>query len=150
MQDEIVAQQLAEERLLLDALGKLHTQIGLFAGITEARLSYSDYDGRNVLVKQSDDRWVFSAVIDFEQAFPGNCENDLIQLYHKCLLTDEGLKKAFFQGYQETWRLDAGFGDRLNYYLLREGVGICSWAKKVAPHYYAEGVELVREFIDKL
>ncbi|KRQ86179.1 hypothetical protein ABG79_02020 [Caloramator mitchellensis] len=52
-------------------------------------------------------------------------------------------------GYNKYSSIDTVFFERLDYYLLRMGFGICSWTFNAAPEYYKQGMELIKRVINK-
>lgn len=147
--EEINKQELLEKELLLKAIEIMRKNYDLIKKEKEARLCHSDFDGRNVLVKKERDKWILSAVIDFEGCAAGNKDEDMINLYQKYFIHNPKLEKAFFKGYNQYCSVDKDFYEVLDYLLLCTGIGICSWARYQAPDYYREGIKLIKKQMNK-
>lgn len=148
--EEIQRQGLAERDLLLEAVRRLQGYIQLLADVREFRLIHRDFDGRNVLVEQRDGKWLVSGVIDFEGAAPGDPLIDVVNMYHRYFLEHVEAEAAFLVGYSRYCTVPKDFCRWLPVYLLREGVGICSWAYEQAMDYYLYGVALVKKVLPQV
>lgn len=147
---EIERQQLPEKELLLEASRRVRDHADLLTNVKEYRLVHNDFDGRNVLVHQRHGAWELSGVIDFESGAPGHREKDFISLYHKYFLDHPAAERAFFASYTQYCTVEDAFFTRLPVYMLKLGVGICSWANEQAPEYYVDGVVLVKRFLEQV
>lgn len=147
--EKILIQEHSEKSLLMEAINKIRDNYTIIKKeYKESRLRHNDFDGRNILIDSFENNWRLSGVVDFEQSTPGDIYTDIVGLYHKYFLENKCLEDAFFEGYNKYFKLDKNFNDKLKFYLLRRGLGICSWAFKQAPEYYQEGIKLVEMFID--
>ncbi len=145
----ILHQHLPEEKLLIKAINKIRENYDIVKEHKESCLRHNDFDGRNILVKKIKNIWRLEGIIDFEQSTPGNVDADIVGLYHKYFLENKRYEEAFLRGYYKYANIDPDFYSKLNFYLLRRGVGICSWAFKSAPNYYKEGLRLIKQFMDE-
>lgn len=140
-------QGLPEEELHKKALEKLRGNYSIFEDVDIASLCHNDYDGRNILINKRNNKWCLTAVIDFEQSFPWDKEQDLKNLYHTLFLDNPVLEKAFLKGYCQHQALGENFDRKMKAYLLYLGLNICSWAYTQAPQYYRQGVILLKRLV---
>lgn len=145
--NELSQQVLPDSDILGRAVDKIRGNYNILDDIKESHLRHNDFDGRNILVKKEKDKWVLNGVIDFEQSTPGNIDMDAAGLYHKYFLENNEFEKAFFEGYRRYSKLSPDFKEKLPFYLLSNGITICSWAYSIVPEYYKEGIKLVRMFV---
>ncbi len=148
---EVLEMHLPEEELQRRCAERLRQGYNLFADITNFSLCHHDFDGRNVLVKEIDGLWRVVGIIDFEHCYPDDFYKDIAGMYHTYFLDDgeyiEAMERSFLRGYQETLVIEQNFYQRLDYYLLGIGLGICSWAYTQAPdYYYSGGIRLLERF----
>jgi len=148
--NELLIQHIEDKPLLIKAAEKLMENADLIKNINESRLCHNDFDGRNILVICQNGKYFINGVVDFEQSFPGNAEIDIARLYFRYFLKCKDFEKYFLIGYERYMKIDKGFFERLNYYLLRIGFGICCWTYHKAPKYYKQGLELVKNYINKV
>ena len=149
MIEKVLNAHYPEIKLHKNAANVIRNNYHLIADIKEFHLCHNDFDDRNVLVRKEDGKWKLAAVIDFEQSYPGNKDIDFTSLYQKFFLDHQYLEKAFLSGYQEYSKMRDDFKDRLDFYLLRTGMSICSFAYTQAPDYYQRAVALLERILDK-
>lgn len=96
--EEISNQGLPDIKLLMKGIKILRDNYGfLYNNIKESRLTHGDFDGKNILVTNANDKYKISAIIDFESCYPENCENDLVNLYFKYFLDNKQYEKSISQ-----------------------------------------------------
>lgn len=80
------------------------------------RLCHGDLNSKNILV----DRGVISGIIDVDEVFIGNCEEDLmrIELNHFADSSSSPIKTAFFNAYHVSIALDAGYNQRRRFFYI--------------------------------
>lgn len=144
---EIENQSLPDKKILFDAIDIIKRNYKDIFRITEFRLTHNDFDGRNVLVKNMDGIYRIKAVIDFEQSYPDNCENDLTNLYFKYFVKNNQYEKYFIDGYRLHMKIHNDFYNRLKYYLLLMVIEHCSWSYEKANDYYRENIEFLKKLI---
>jgi fructosamine-3-kinase len=76
------------------------------------RLLHIDLNQKNVFVKNNQ----ISGIIDFDGAFVGHNEEELMRTEGANFSNDEELKKSFFKGYTEIIKLDLNYEKRRKYY----------------------------------
>jgi fructosamine-3-kinase len=76
------------------------------------RLLHIDLNQKNVFVKNNQ----ISGIIDFDGAFVGHNEEELMRTEGANFSNDEELKKSFFRGYTEIIKLDSNYEQRRKYY----------------------------------
>jgi len=146
---ELMQQNIDDKGILIEAAEKIKRNFNLIEDIKESRLCHNDFDGRNILIICQNGEYKVNGIVDFEQSFPGNIEMDIARLYFRYFLENKDIEKSFFEGYKKYISIDDGFFERLDYYLLRLGFGICCWTYYKAPEYYKQGLELVKKYINK-
>lgn len=144
---EVLEQDLPEQHLLINAIKTIRDNYDKLEIKTEARIVHNDFDGRNILVKKNSEIYKLSGVIDFEGSYPGNAEENLVQLYYRYFLDNKIYENAFFNGYRKYLYLDIGFYDRLHIYLLCLVVGNCSWSYIQAPDYYNDNITFLKKIL---
>ncbi|WP_297632540.1 aminoglycoside phosphotransferase family protein [uncultured Clostridium sp.] len=146
---EIENQKLPDEKVLFKAIKIIRENyIELFSD-TVFRLTHNDFDGRNILVKESKGIYNISAIIDFEQSYPDNNENDLANLYFKYFTQNRDYEKVFLDGYKKYMRVDESFYKKLRVYLMIMGIEHCSWSYEKAHKYYSENIEFLKKLLEK-
>ena len=78
------------------------------------RLLHTDLNKKNVFAHNG----MMSCIIDFDDAFVGHNEEELMRIEGAHFSDNETLREAFFQGYTELISLDAGYAERRTYYYL--------------------------------
>jgi len=78
------------------------------------RLLHDDLNQKNVFLKDHK----ISGIIDFDNAFVGHTEEELMRTETANFSDDEDLKKSFFKGYTEIVKLDDNYEQRKEYYRL--------------------------------
>lgn len=144
--DKISKKSLYEKDLMLEGLDTLYNKVSEFEDIEEPRLVHNDFSARNIIVRKKKDKWVLNAIIDFENSMAGNLEEDLAVLYQKHFLDNKALEKSFFDGYGE---INSKFFERLDIYLLKRSLDVCTWANQYAPAYYRENINIIKEILKK-
>lgn len=144
---EVLNQVLPQKELLLEAIEIIRNNYKKLNIDVEARLVHNDFDGRNILVKEENGQYRLSGIIDFEGSYPGNVEENLVQLYYRYFLDNEEYEIAFFKGYNKHINLDRGFTERLYIYFLCFVVGNCSWAYTQAPDYYIANMNFLKRLL---
>jgi aminoglycoside phosphotransferase (APT) family kinase protein len=144
---EVLEQDLPEQHLLFNAIKAIRDNYDKLEIKTEARIVHNDFDGRNILVKKDNGIYRLSGVIDFEGSYPGNAEENLVQLYYRYFLDNKSYENAFFNGYSKYLNLDIGFYDRLYIYFLCFVVGNCSWSYIQAPDYYNDNITFLKKIL---
>lgn len=76
------------------------------------RLLHIDLNQKNVFVKNNQ----ISGIIDFDGAFVGHNEEELMRTEGANFSNDEELKQSFFKGYTELIKLDSNYEQRRKYY----------------------------------
>ncbi|SFH66916.1 Fructosamine-3-kinase [Tindallia magadiensis] len=142
-------QTLPDFPLLKKAVEKINEQAEEVKEIKEARLVHQDYDGRNILVSTKAEPVSITGILDFEQSCAGNAEIDLADVYARYFLHSKTYEKSFLRGYQEHLPIDPGFFQRLPLYILHKGITICSWSYQQAPLYYREGIEMIKQMLNR-
>lgn len=145
---ELLNQDLPNKDLLINAINIIRDNYEKLNIKTEARLVHNDFDGRNILVKKESKIYKLSGVIDFERSYPGNAEENLVQLYYRYFLDNKDYEDAFFKGYKKYLGIDEGFNDRLYIYLLCFVVGNCSWSFIQASDYYNDNVKFLKKLLE--
>ncbi|MTI68791.1 MAG: aminoglycoside phosphotransferase family protein [Firmicutes bacterium] len=145
--DNLLKQQLPDINLQRKAAKKLRDNYHLIDNISVSRLSHNDFDGRNVLVKKTDEKWKLSGVLDFEQCIPWDKDQDIATLYHKYFLKSKEYKEAFYRGYNKYFNDKDINKEKINFYLLYNGLVICSWTYDVVNEYYKEGIKLLKHLV---
>jgi aminoglycoside phosphotransferase (APT) family kinase protein len=144
---EVFNQVLPQRDLLLEAIEIIRNSYEKLNINVEARLVHNDFDGRNILINKDNGLYKLSGVIDFEGSYPGNAEENLVQLYYRYFLDNKEYENAFLRGYNKYINLDIGFKERLYIYFLCFAVGNCSWAYTQAPDYYNDNIRFLEDII---
>ena len=142
--NEVINQSLPDKDILIKAIGIIRENYEILRSETVSRLVHKDFDGRNLLVNKDNGIYKLSGVIDFEVSYPGNAEENFVQLYFKYFIDNKDYENAFFGGYREYMHLDYSFKERLYIYLLCFVVGNCSWAYIQAPDYYNDNIQFLK------
>jgi aminoglycoside phosphotransferase (APT) family kinase protein len=145
--NKVLEQDLPDKHLLINAIETIRDNYDKLKIKIEARLVHNDFDGRNILVKKDHEIYRLSGVIDFECSYPGNAEENLVQLYYRYFLDNKDYEKAFFKGYEKYLDIDQEFHDRLFIYLLCFIVGNCSWSYIQAPDYYNDNIRFLMKIL---
>lgn len=149
IEETILQSSPTHKSLLLEGIATLKEHIYLLNSVTTPTLCHNDYDGRNILVKETDGKFHVSGLIDFEQSIPWDQSYDFISLYLKVFVQNNSLEKAFWTGYNIQEKDKIAFEEKKNFYLLYQGVMIGSFAEQTAPGYYDFGVSLVKKYHQK-
>jgi len=144
IENTISIEQLPDHTLLQKSLSYLNKNLSLLDTVQSPTLCHNDYDPRNILVSSTKKGFAFSGIIDFEQSMPWDKDLDFISLSHKILDCHPHLKKAFFEGYGFTQKMNMQFETKKKFYLVYQGTMIASFAYKFAPHYYHTGILLIK------
>jgi len=147
--DYVLEQKLDEEKLILEAI-QLTKELLSKVDLTNKKLIHNDLNCRNVIVDNNDGKYTFKGVIDFETGRIGHPYSDLLKLYHVDFEINTSFKNSFFEGYSKYQSVGKGFEEQMDIMLLYLGVSIASWAKKQAPKYYYDGIELIKKQMEKL
>lgn len=147
--NEVLEQDLPDKCILINAIEIIRDNYEKFNIKIEARLMHNDFDGRNILVKENSGVYKLSGIIDFEGSYPGNADENLIQLYYRYFLDNKHYEKAFFKGYKKYINESNKFNERLNIYLLCFIVGNCSWSYIQALDYYKDNIEFLKKILNK-
>ena len=78
------------------------------------RLLHDDLNQKNILIENKK----ISGIIDFDNAFVGHNEEELMRTETANFLNNIELKNAFFEGYEEIIPLDKGYEKRRPFYYL--------------------------------
>jgi aminoglycoside phosphotransferase (APT) family kinase protein len=147
--NEVLEQDLPDKHLLINAIKIIRDNYEKLNIKIEARLLHNDFDGRNILVKENGGVYKLSGIIDFECSYPGNAEENLVQLYYRYFLDNKYYENAFFKGYKKYISESSKFIERLNIYMLCFVVGNCSWSYIQATDYYKDNIEFLKKFLNK-
>lgn len=142
---DIEQNMLPDKEVLIEAIKKVRNLLPSLDVKVIPRLIHNDFDGRNILVDKKAADYELKGIIDFEGCFPGNPEENFINLYYRYFLEHRDLEEAFFKGYNRYLQTDAGFYDRLPFYLLCFAISNCSWAFYQARDYYFENIKFLKE-----
>ncbi|KOF57756.1 hypothetical protein AGR56_16065 [Clostridium sp. DMHC 10] len=135
-------------KLLMKGIKILRDNYGfLYNNIKESRLTHGDFDGRNILVTNANDKYKISAIIDFESCYPENCENDLVNLYFKYFWIINSMKKASLNGYNKYMVIQSEFYKKLKVYLIRLIIDHCSWSYIRANDYYTSNIDFLKRLL---
>ena len=145
--EEIENQNLPDKELLFKAIDIIKQNYKDIFSATEFRLTHNDFDGRNVLVEENAGIYKIKAIIDFEQSYPDNCENDLANLYLKYFIVNKQYEKYFIDGYRLYMKIDDNFHKKLKYYLILMVIEHCSWSYEKANDYYIENIEFLKKIL---
>lgn len=145
--EEIENQNLPDKELLFEAIDIIKQNYKEIFGVTEFRLTHNDFDGRNVLVEENAGIYKIKAIIDFEQSYHDNCENDLANLYFKYFIVNKQYEKCFIDGYRLYMKIDDNFHKKLKYYLILMVIEHCSWSYEKANDYYIENIEFLNKIL---
>lgn len=139
-----------ELALIKEAEAQLKTMFCRLNEVKQASLCHSDFGPRNIMVRKHDDVYKLAAIIDFERCTPSDPDKELIYNYLPLLESEPYLACAFKRGY-EKYRLinQDSLLKKKDFYMLFEGLLICSWAKNVAYDYYLEGVNNLKTTLKK-
>lgn len=144
---EIENQDLPDKNLLFKAVAIIKENYKELFSLTKFRLTHNDFDGRNVLVEEKSGIYRVKAIIDFEQSYPDNCENDLANLYFKYFIENKEYEKFFMDGYSLYMKIDEDFHHKLKYYLMLMAIEHCSWSYEKANDYYSENIEFLKKIL---
>lgn len=144
---EIEKQNLCDKKLLFKAIDIIRDNYEDIFRVTEFRLTHNDFDGRNVLVEELDGIYKLKAIIDFEQSYPDNCDNDLANLYFKYFFDNKQYEKYFLYGYSLYMKIDEEFYDKLKLYLMVMVIEHCSWSYEKANDYYIKNIEFLKRIL---
>jgi len=145
--EEIINQDLPDTELLMKGIKILRNNYKFLYNIKESRLTHGDFDGRNILVANTNGQYRISAIIDFELCYPQNCENDLANLYFKYFFDNKDYEKAFFKGYSEYMVIDNEFYKKLKFYLIYMVIEHCNWSYIKANDYYIENINFLKRLL---
>ncbi|MBA1333641.1 MAG: hypothetical protein HPY66_0034 [Firmicutes bacterium] len=148
--NNLLGQCLPEHKIHKRAAEVIRQNYRKVSGVEKAVLCHNDYDERNVLVSRIDGEWRVEGIIDFEQSLPWDRDRDIVELYYSLLIEGSGLEQAFLKGYNRYSAIEESFFEKMGYYLLCAGVNICSWSYGIAPDYYHRGMELIRDFLERV
>lgn len=110
------------------------------------RLCHNDFDGRNILIVNDDNRYCLSKIIDFEQSIVSDSDNELLRVYDSLCNNDIRLIESFNRGYKKHMNLDMDeIKMKKRFYFLYRGLAICGWAKLVDPDHYQEGIDYIKD-----
>jgi aminoglycoside phosphotransferase len=149
IENTIKSQILPDKKILNLALSYLKNNYNLIQDVKTPTLCHNDFDPRNILVKRKDDSIKCTGLIDFEQSIPWDRDLDFISIYHKILSCNPLLHDAFFKGYNLDKKNKNAFETKKAFYLIYQGVMICSFAYNTAPHYYNTGLTLIENNLPK-
>lgn len=145
--EEIMNQDLPDIELLMKGIKILRDNYGFLYNIKESRLTHGDFDGRNILVTNINNKYKISAIIDFELCYPQNCENDLANLYFKYFLDNKEYEKAFLNGYNQYMAVHSEFYEKLKFYLIHSVIDNCSWSYLRANDYYTKNINFLKRLL---
>lgn len=145
--EQIENQNLSDKELLLKAIDIIKENYKDIFRATEFRLTHNDFDGRNILVGEVGGIYKIKAIIDFEQSYPDNCENDLANLYFKYFIENEQYEKYFLDGYSLYMKIDDNFYSKLKLYLIVMVIEHCSWSYEKANEYYIENIKFLKKIL---
>lgn len=145
--DEIKNQNLLEKEMLFKAIDIIRENYDEIFKANDFRLTHNDFDGRNILVSKENGIYTLKAVIDFEQSYPDNCENDLANLYFKYFIENKDYEKSFINGYSIYMKVDENFYKHLKIYLMLMIIEHCSWSYEKAKDYYIENIEFLKKIL---
>lgn len=144
---EIMSQDLPDTKLLMKGFNILRHNYGSLYNIHESRLTHGDFDGRNILVSNTNGKYKINSIIDFELCYPQNCENDLANLYFKYFLENKEYEKAFLRGYEKYMQVHKEFYEKLKLYLIHLVVNNCSWSYIRANDFYNKNINFLRKLL---
>lgn len=99
------------------------------------------------MVEENAGIYKIKAIIDFEQSYHDNCENDLANLYFKYFIVNKQYEKCFIDGYRLYMKIDDNFHKKLKYYLILMVIEHCSWSYEKANDYYIENIEFLNKIL---
>jgi fructosamine-3-kinase len=144
---ELLDQNLPDKDLLINAINVIRDNYEKLNIKAVARVIHNDFDGRNILVSKENGAYNLSGVIDFEGSYPGNAEENLVQLYYRYFLNNKDYESAFLRGYEKYLHINSDFNERLYIYLLSFVVGNCSWSYIQAPDYYNDNIKFLKNIL---
>lgn len=144
---EIKEQNLPEREMLFKAIDIIRENYDEIFKEKDFRLTHNDFDGRNILVSKENGIYTIKAVIDFEQSYPDNCENDLANLYFKYFMDNKDYEKFFIDGYSIYMKINEVFYKHLKIYLMLMIIEHCSWSYDKARDYYIENIEFLKKIL---
>ena len=145
--EEIINQDLPDIELLMKGIKILRDNYGFLYNIKESRLTHDDFEGRNILVTNTNGQYKISAIIDFEKCYPQNCENDLSNLYFKYFWDNKKYEKAFLNGYNKYMVIHSEFYEKLKFYLIHMVIENCSWLYIRANDYYTKNINFLKRLL---
>ena len=145
--EEIINQDLPDIELLMKGIKVLRDNYGFLYKIKESRLTHGDFDGRNILVTNTNGQYKISAIIDFELCYPQNCENDLANLYFKYFFDNKEYEKAFLKGYSKYMVVNSEFYKKLKFYFIHMVIENCSWSYIRANDYYIKNINFLKRLL---
>lgn len=144
---EIKNQKLSDKEILYNAIKIVRENYRDIFSNNEFRLTHNDFDGRNVLVDEIDGIYRIKAIIDFEQSYPDNCENDLVNLYFKYFIENKEYEKYFIKGYSLYMNIEDKFYENLRLYSLAMVIEHCSWSYEKANDYYVKNINFLKQIL---
>jgi aminoglycoside phosphotransferase (APT) family kinase protein len=142
--DELNNQSLPEEKLIKKSIKVVLDNFDVISSVTCSCLCHNDFNERNVMITNRNDKWELQAIIDYEQSMPSDKDKDLAYVCYQLCNKNPAYEKAFLEGYTEFCPISKDFYDKKEFYLLYFGLYICSWSYTQAPEHYLEGIELLR------
>lgn len=136
--------------LLKIAEEKLRSMYYLLDEVEVPILCHNDFSTRNILVRKIDGKYTVVGIIDFEHSSQTDVYSELVEVYYGLFKKDFDFAKWFKSGYEQYGKIDMEkLEEKKQFYNLSIGLGICSWAKDVAYDYYLEGINMLKETLER-
>lgn len=143
----IETRELPNKPLLEEALAYLKKYSSSVLKDSQAVFTHNDYNSRNIMIKQtSEDKWVISGVLDFEQSMPFEREFDFVHLKLFDFLHFSHSEDYFFEGY-ESKNINQ---ELLNYFILYQSLKIATWAFDQSKEYYDIAISEIKKKLGAL
>lgn len=144
---EIESQNLPDKDVLYKAIKILKGNYNKIINKNEFRFTHNDFEGRNILVENTDGEYKINALIDFEHSYPDNYENDLANLYFKYFIKNKEYEKYFIDEYKSYMNIKEDFYKNIKYFLIAMVIDHCSWSFVKANDYYTENIEFLKKLL---
>lgn len=133
--------------IYLEGIKRLERNLNLLDHVKTAHLTHMDYSPRNIFITKEKSRPLLKAVLDFELSRPWDKNADFSQLKLRNFSNPPDYEQAFYEGYNSYSKLNEGFQETSDFYMLNLCLQICSWAKNVAPDYYNMAFKTLQDLL---
>ena len=139
-----------KDEVIKKAVDFYYANLELLDSVKEFSFCHNDYDGRNILVRRSEEKWVISAILDYERSMYMDRTSDFCLIHLNNFYFDDTYKEDFYSGYTSILELKKDFDRYLEYYLLVHCLKMYSWSESVAPELFKKSYIIINDIISKI